>query len=322
MLSTCVEEDGKWVVCMGTDAMVSTELQEDDTLVMDGNPSHITIGTIVILGKVSNARTNPAHSFVPICVGAISTGEHSSGIRNFILQVVRLRDKPFETNLWRVDGHMGLRNGIMEGVRDARVMFGVPPCEAKVAMDNFHMTKSVATQNKLLMGKQLEAAIHEIRQLSEVPERLFAKAYRAVKAKWESRVGWRQFIDYFHDTYCVGLKGWWVIIGEGTPRTTGAEGRWPTIHNLMGGKHVPQLAITSFVDTVCTYLQTNLSATPRLRSQQTDVAVELTLASGDTLRAKMVENDGVWYFCKRRYLSRAVRPTITEVEIDNYFFSG
>lgn len=246
-----VHVDGEdWVACIASDEMLHVQLAPGDTLIMDGNPTHTQVGTIMMLGKVSNASTNAAHTFVPMCVGVISTGEHSRGIKNFLVRVMELRGRPFETNLWRVDGHMGLRAGIEEAVRQVHTATQSGPPQAVVAMDLFHVIQSVTMQGKLLPSKsELSSAVHDIMRLADVPRRFHDRAREAMLNKWRTRPNWERFTRYFVETFLEKLGGWWgESLGEGTPRTTGGvEGRWPGVHALLGGKCSPQYVIENVV---------------------------------------------------------------------------
>ena len=74
-------------------------------------------------------------------------------------------------------------------------------------MDYFHMLKSVATQNTLLVQRDLQMAMHEIRRLADVPHRFHLQAKQALLNKWWSRgAGWAQ---YFESTFLDNLTGWW-----------------------------------------------------------------------------------------------------------------
>jgi hypothetical protein len=219
--------------------MISTELFEDDTLVIDGNPNHITEGTILLLGKVSHAKRNVTHSHIPICVGVVSTGEEAKGVSCFLLEVMSLRKKPFETLLWRVDGHGGLRLGITQAVATAQEMYSRVSRAPVIAMDEFHMLQAVMMHVKLLPTKMdVSSALRDIKYLADIPVMHFEKACDAVMATWITRPGWDKFREYFHGTWVISLPGWWGdVLGEGSPRTTGgAEGRWPAIHRLLEGR--------------------------------------------------------------------------------------
>jgi hypothetical protein len=169
----------------------------------------------------------------------VSTGEEAEGVKTFLLEVMKLRRNPFETLNWRVDGHSGLRRGIISAVEKASKLFNVQPAKAVVSMDQFHMYQSVTKQiSQSLCKTDGERALRDIRLLSEVSVTFHERAKRAMMSVWNSRDGWAKFRDYFYATYFTTLPGWWGdYLGQGTPRTTGGlEGRWPSVHRLMKGK--------------------------------------------------------------------------------------
>jgi hypothetical protein len=54
-----------------------------------------------------------------------------------------------------------------------------------------------------------------------------------------------------------------------------------------------------------------------VRNQQYEVAVALTQATQDVLRVAVINNT-LQFFCKRRYLERNTRPTVSDAEITQF----
>ena len=212
VMSTYVSDDHKkWNCVISSLRMLHTPLLPDDTLVIDGNSSHIKEGPLLLLGKVTNAKRNRNHTHIPIAFGLVSTGEEAEGVSIFLKDVMRLRGQPFETNLWRLDGHSGLRNGISRAVREANEYEGNENVEAVLGMDYFHMTEAFQMNGpKLLPSKKdVSDALRDITLLMEVPIEFHLRARRAVLEMWGSRVGWERFTLYFNRTFFITLPGWW-----------------------------------------------------------------------------------------------------------------
>ena len=223
---------------------------------------------------------------------------------------MKARGKPFDTLLWKVDGSLALREAITLCYKDST---------PEVAMDYFHLMYGVRNQ-KSSLGTHYGNVCYHIRLLAETMDEYISRAIQAVLNYWRSN-GLAVFAAYFEATWIEKRRGWWCTsLGPGTPRTTaGTEGRWPHIHNWVGGKSMKEdRLIRQIVEIVLPHLtRTRKSIGPyKERCFNTYVACELAVSDNDRLKSREVE--GVTkYFCHRRLLGDS-RPIITNDVIDTY----
>ena len=89
--------DGRdWAVVVSDDAIISQEVRDTDTLVIDGNADHLLEDTLLSFGVVHNAQRDVSHRYRVLAFGVASGKETPASVTMFLRLVAQHRDKTLE----------------------------------------------------------------------------------------------------------------------------------------------------------------------------------------------------------------------------------
>ena len=253
----------------------------------------------------------------------ISTPEGASETQLGLELYVELHRELLEdlTNLpnkWILDCQAGGREALFDipdGVDELR------GTEFTVATCFFHVVAALQLHKSDV--PDFDRFIHEFYMIAEAAPQFFNAVQDAVISEWRARSpGWKEFVDsYFIPIYVVRHTGWNLgYLGLGNTRVN-LEGMWPSTHKLLGPKKLhPIQLILSIIENVLPYQMDGRTSFSSGRNALTlsdrRAAVELSMASGDILKARVADGEQ-FFFCRKRILQGG-RPMITEAEVDRY----